>query len=239
MEARLVRPDSSHCDVLVSAAPLNNAEGELVGAVASLLDIPSANAREGESRPTARSRRTQRGRRRSHATYTTSYSRTSGALQSLRLTNLRARNSGLELDLEEELEALGRASSGLRNAMYDLGREGRPFLESVESLVELNRQLAPEREVVLTIKRFPGRAPRKDGRGTASCPARSPPNARRHSGQGRGVAEDGGRGRIGGVLDDGRGFDPSSTRAGGALGDARGSRLGGEIEIASPPGGGR
>ena len=48
MEARLVRPDSSHYDVLVSAAPLNNAEGELVGAVASLLDITERKRTEEE-----------------------------------------------------------------------------------------------------------------------------------------------------------------------------------------------
>jgi signal transduction histidine kinase len=68
----------------------------------------------------------------------------SGALQSLRLTHLRAKGSGMTLDLEEELEALGRATSGLRSAMYDLRREEeRLLVNSVESLVELNRQLTP------------------------------------------------------------------------------------------------
>jgi signal transduction histidine kinase len=41
----------------------------------------------------------------------------------LRLTHLRAKRSGTSLDLEEELGALGRESSGLRNAIYDLRRE--------------------------------------------------------------------------------------------------------------------
>ena len=39
MEARIVRPDSTHRDFLISAAPLRNTEGEIVGAVAGLLDI--------------------------------------------------------------------------------------------------------------------------------------------------------------------------------------------------------
>jgi hypothetical protein len=57
----------------------------------------------------------------------------SGALQSLRLTHLQAKKSGMSLDFEEELEALGRTSSGLRSAIYDLRHEKeRPFLESVE-----------------------------------------------------------------------------------------------------------
>jgi signal transduction histidine kinase len=56
----------------------------------------------------------------------------SGTLQSLRLTHLQAKNSGTSLDFEEELGALGRASSGLRSAIYDLRHEKeRPFLESV------------------------------------------------------------------------------------------------------------
>src|SRR5215212_1920509 len=47
----------------------------------------------------------------------------SGALQSLRLTHLQAKGSGMGLELEEELEALGRATSGLRSAIYDLRHE--------------------------------------------------------------------------------------------------------------------
>ena len=68
----------------------------------------------------------------------------SGALQSLRLTDLQSKGSGLRLDLEEELEALGRATSGLRSAIYDLRDEkDQPFVESVESLVKRNRQATP------------------------------------------------------------------------------------------------
>src|SRR5919107_1418683 len=77
----------------------------------------------------------------------------SGALQSLRLIHLRAKGSGPWLDLGEELEALGRASSGLRSAIYDLRREReRPFLESVESLVELSQRATPEREIRLLVE---------------------------------------------------------------------------------------
>ena len=57
------------------------------------------------------------------------------------------------MDLGEELGALGRATSGLRSAIYDLRREEeRPLLESVESLVELNRQATPEREIRLVVE---------------------------------------------------------------------------------------
>ena len=58
----------------------------------------------------------------------------SGALQSLRLIHLQAKNSGMDVNLAEELEALSRASSGLRSAVYDLRHEKeRSFAEAVES----------------------------------------------------------------------------------------------------------
>src|SRR5688572_28764852 len=75
----------------------------------------------------------------------------SGALQSLRLAHLRAKGSGV--DLEDEIEALGRATSGLRGALYDLRREDDlPLVKSVESLVELNLQLAPGHKIDLIIE---------------------------------------------------------------------------------------
>src|SRR5919106_5840900 len=80
----------------------------------------------------------------------------SGALQSLRLTHLQTKSSGISLDFEEELGALGRASSGLRSAIYDLRHEKeRPFLESVESLVELPQHSPHQREIRLVVEGFP------------------------------------------------------------------------------------
>src|SRR5919106_3133234 len=108
----------------------------------------------------------------------------SGALQSLRLTHLQAKGSGLGLDLEEELEALGRASSGLRSAIYDLRQERESsFAESVESLVEVNRKLTPEREIALTIgDAFRGNFPPEIGVELLRVLREVLINARRHSG---------------------------------------------------------
>jgi signal transduction histidine kinase len=166
----------------------------------------------------------------------------SGVLQSLRLTHLRSKDAGMWLDLEEELEALGRASSGLRSAIYDLRheREG-SFVGSVESLVEVNRRLTPEREVALTVG---------DGFGKAIPPEicvellrvlrEVLTNSRRHSGA-RKVdvrlwAE--GDTLVVEVTDDGRGFDPTVARGGvGLVGmRERVEGLGGEIEVKSRPG---
>src|SRR4028119_1122466 len=109
----------------------------------------------------------------------------SGALQSLRLTHLRARRSGTDLDLGEELEALGRASTGLRSAMYDLRHEDkdRPFVGSVESLVELNRQLTPGRRTGLEVEDgLPEELPREASVELLRVLQEALVNARRHSG---------------------------------------------------------
>src|ERR671913_2109017 len=188
-EARMVRSDGSHYDVLISAAPLNNADGDLVGAVAGLLDITERKRAE-EERDHLRAReietRSQREERRRIARdlHDVVLQDLSGALQSLRLTHLQARNSGLELDLEEELEALGRATSGLRSAMYDLRHEGeRPFVKSVESLVELSRQLSPERKISLVVEEgFPEGLAGELSVQLSRVLQEALTNARRHSG---------------------------------------------------------
>jgi PAS domain S-box-containing protein len=166
----------------------------------------------------------------------------SGALQSLRLTHLQAKKSETSLDFEEELEALGRASSGLRSAIYDLRHEKeRPFLESVESLVELNQQAPPEREIRLVVEKgFPVRLPGKESVELLRIVQEALANVRRHSAARNievGLRRDDEAILIE-VADDGRGFDAGSARAGIGLSAMRErvEGLGGEIEISSRPG---
>jgi two-component system, NarL family, sensor histidine kinase UhpB len=169
----------------------------------------------------------------------------SGALQSLRLTDLRAKGSGMALDLGEELAALGRATSGLRNAIYDLRYEGeRPLVKSIESLVELNRQLMPGRQVLLTIEEdFPEGLPRGVGVELLRVVQEALANARRHSGAKHvevRLRSEGDENIVAEVEDDGRGFDRLTVRAGVGLSamHERAAGLGGEIEIERRPGGG-
>ena len=244
-ETRMVRPDGGHYDFLISAAPLENADGELVGAVAGLLDITERKQAE-EERDRLRDReievRTQREERRRIARdlHDVVLQGLSGALQSLRLTHLRTRGSGL--DLEEELEALRQATSGLRSAIYDLRHEGeRPLVKSVESLVDLNRQLTPEREIALTIDEgFPEKLPGEMSVELLRVLQEAITNARRHSGA-RNVEiwlRMEGEAVLAGVRDDGTEFDPATTRAGVGLSAMRErvEALGGRIEVKSPPG---
>ncbi len=246
-EARLVRPDGSHYDVLISAAPLNNADGELVGAVAGLLDITERKRAELERdllRQQEIEARTQREERRRVARdlHDVVLQDLSGAIQSLRLTHLRARGSGKDLNLGEEIEALGRATSGLRSAMYDLRHENeRPFLKSVESLVDLNRRLMPGRETAFTVEEgFPEELPREVSVELLRVLQEALINVRRHSAAARvevGLRAEGGA-LVAAVTDDGKGFDPASTRAGVGLSAMRErvEGLGGEIEVKSRPG---
>jgi PAS domain S-box-containing protein len=166
----------------------------------------------------------------------------SGALQSLRLTDLQAKGSGMVLDLGEELEALGRASSGLRSAIYDLRREReRPFLESVESLVELNQLATPEREIRLIVEDgFSVGLRTKASIELLRILQEALANVRRHSAAT--IVEVGLRTDDQAILlevsDDGRGFDRGSARAGIGLSAMRErvEELGGEIEVSSRPG---
>jgi PAS domain S-box-containing protein len=166
----------------------------------------------------------------------------SGALQSLRLTHLRAKKSGISLDFEEELGALGRASSGLRSAIYDLRHEEeRPFLESVESLVKLNQQSPHEREISLVVEEgFPVSLPGKESVELLRILQEALANVRRHSGaknvEVRLRTDE--EAILIEVTDDGRGFDPESARTGiGLVGmRERVEGLRGKIDLRSRPG---
>jgi PAS domain S-box-containing protein len=165
----------------------------------------------------------------------------SGALQSLRLTDLQAKGSGP--DLGEELEALARATSGLRSAIYDLRNEGeQPLVKSIESLVGLNQQLMPGREVVLSVEEgLPEGLPRRMSVELLRVVQEALANARRHSGAERVEVRLRGEGDdtiVAEVRDDGRGFDRGSVRAGVGLSAMRerAAGLGGSLEIDGRPG---
>lgn len=166
----------------------------------------------------------------------------SGALQSLRLTNLQAKGSELGLNLQEEIEALGRASSGLRSAIYDLRYEKeQPFVESVESLVQLNREATPERRIMLVVEEgFSGDLSGKESVELMRVLQEALANTRRHSAamnvEVRLRTDD--DTILIEVADDGRGFDLESARAGIGLSAMRErvEALGAKIDVRSRPG---
>jgi PAS domain S-box-containing protein len=134
-----------------------------------------------------------------------------GVLQSLRLSDLQNKGSGLGLDLEEELEALGRATLALRSAVHDLrGEKEQPFLKSVESLVELNRRLAPDCKIELVVEEgFPNGLPGEVGGELLRVIREALTNARHHSGAKSVVAtlKVEGSDLVAEISDDGQGFE--------------------------------
>ncbi len=165
-----------------------------------------------------------------------------GVLQSLRLTYLRSKGSELGLDLEEELEALGRATLGLRSAVHDLrGEKERPFVKSVESLVELNRRLAPDCNIGLVVEEgFPNGLPRGEVGGELLRVIREAlTNARHHSGA-KSVAvtlKVEGSDLVAKISDDGQGFALEGTPGVGLSSmQERAAIVDGRLEIESEVG---
>jgi PAS domain S-box-containing protein len=164
-----------------------------------------------------------------------------GVLQSLRLSDLQNKGSGLGLDLEEELEALGRATLGLRNAVHDLrGEKEQPFVKSVESLVELNRRLAPDCRIELVIEEgFPNGFLGEVGVELLRVIREAFTNARYHSGAKSVVAtlKVEGSDLVAEISDDGQGFELEAAPGVGLSSmQERAAILGGKLEIESEVG---
>jgi PAS domain S-box-containing protein len=164
------------------------------------------------------------------------------ALQSLQLARARSKGAEPSTDLEQEIEALKRAASGVRGTIYDLRLEkDQPFVKAVESLVELNRQMTPERQIRLAVQEgFPQELPEKVRVELLRVIQEALANARRHSGARHvevTLSKEGDEVRVE-VLDDGRGFDPEKVRDGVGLSGMRerAATLGGELEIRSKVG---
>jgi PAS domain S-box-containing protein len=161
-----------------------------------------------------------------------------GVLQSLRLTYLQSEGARLGLDLDEELEALGRATLGLRSAIHDLRDEKeRSFVRSVESLVEQHRNLAPERQIGLVVEEgFPNDLPTEVEMELLRVIGEALTNARHHSGA-KSVAvalKEEGSDLVIEVSDDGQGFDPQAAPGVGLSSmRERAANVDGRLEIVS------
>jgi PAS domain S-box-containing protein len=165
-----------------------------------------------------------------------------GALQGMQAAQVESEKLGSGGGLEQEIAALRRAVGGLRNAIYDLRFEKeQPFVRAVESLVELNRQLTPEREIRLTVRDgFPPELSDDADVELLRVLQEALVNARRHSAARRvEVSLSRRRRRVRAeVADDGKGFDPASVREGLGISGMRerALALGGKLEIESAPG---
>jgi PAS domain S-box-containing protein len=232
-EIVIERPNGQRLTALAHANPIHDEAGKLLGAVNVLVDITGRKRAEEAMREIREAER----RRIARDLHDIVLQDLMGTLQGMQAAQV---ESGA--GLEQEIAALRRAVGSLRTAIYDLRLEKeQPFVRAVESLVELNRQLTPEREIRLVVREgFPPELPDGADVGLLRVLQEALVNARRHSAA-RGVevilsAER--RGVRAEVADDGRGFDPASVREGLGISGMRerASALGGRLEIESEPG---
>ena len=233
-EIRIRRGDGKTTWTSVNARAVRDEGGELVGFEGFVKDV-TAQKRAEEQLAEIREAERRRIARELHdivlqdLTY---------ALQSLQVTARMPEGPDRDGEAAHQVEALKRSVAGIRNAIYDLrleGSEGPPLVRSLESIVDLSRQLAPGCAFELRVEEgFPN-----DLRGpfaveVARVVQEALANVRRHSGA-RSAAvrlEFSGGEILAEVVDDGRGLDPDTPAGMGLTGmRERAAALGGEVEI--------
>ena len=161
------------------------------------------------------------------------------ALQSLRVVSKMPEGVDREAEAVRQVEALERSVAGIRDAIYDLRLEGageQTLLRSLESMVELSRQLAPACSFELSaggdfLASLRGPLAVEVARVVQEALA----NVRRHSAARR-VTVSLGRERVE-VRDDGRGFGSETPAGMGLTGmRERAQSLGGQLEVEAEPG---
>src|SRR5215213_5893407 len=175
-EIVIERPDGQRVTALAHANPIHDESGNLLGAVNVLVDVTDRKRAE-EALYEIREAERRRIARDLHDVVLQDLSAT---LQSLQAAQVESK--GVELD--QEVETLSKAVQGLRNAVYNLrGEDRQSLLRTVESLLELNRQLAPGCEMSLNVgDGFPSELPETVKLELARIIQEALANARRHSG---------------------------------------------------------
>jgi PAS domain S-box-containing protein len=238
-EIQMYRKDGSVMWASVSARAARDASGEVAGYEGFVEDITRRKRAEEALREIREAER----RRIARDLHDEAMQDLAFVLQSLQLAQLTSEDRETNGGLKQEIAALRRTVAGLRNAVYDLrlGSENRSFLRSLESLVELNRQIAPERELELAVEDgFPSEFAGEARIELLRIIQEALVNVRRHSGASHARVTLGGEGGEvwAEIADNGQGFDPGKGGAGVGLTGMheRASAIGGELEIKSEPG---
>jgi len=161
----------------------------------------------------------------------------------MQLTRLNAEGTGLEEELQKQINAIQGAVQGLRAAVNDLRLEeerDRPFPELIESLVQRNRAMARGYEIGLEMKEgLPKTSLGNTGTEVLRVIQEALTNARRHSGARsvRVMLRPEQDGLVIEISDDGRGFEPETTPGVGLKSmRERAAALGSKLEVRSEVG---
>src|ERR687893_808278 len=167
------------------------------------------------------------------------------ALQSMQVMPMMPEGADRDAEAGRQVEALQRSVAGIRDAIYDLRLEGageQTLSRSLESIVELSRQLSPGCAFELSVgEDFPkgGRGPRAVE--VARVVQEALANVRRHSGAEHASVRLLVRGdeALVEVRDDGRGLAPGTAAGMGLTGmRERAASLGAELEVEGSAGSG-
>ena len=240
-EMRVRRGDGKTAWTSVNARAVRDEEGRIVGYEGFVKDITEQKQAEealGEIREAER-------RRIARELHDVVLQDLTYALQSLRISPRMPEGADRDAEAGRQVEALQRSVSGIRDAIYDLRLEGageQTLARSLESIVELSRQLSPGCAFGLTFgEGFP-----RDGRGplaveVARVVQEALANVRRHSGAEHASVRLLVRGdeALVEILDDGRGFAPGTAAGMGLTGmRERAASLDGELEVEGSAGSG-
>ncbi|MDQ3912121.1 MAG: PAS domain S-box protein [Actinomycetota bacterium] len=238
-----VSKDGRYLNISLSVSPIRDPLGNVVGASTIARDVTERKWVQEQMRAV---REAERGRlaRELHDEALQDLTFALAEAQSLQIIS---KDTELDRRLEGVVEALKRAGQGLRGAIYDLRLEEnreRTLVEMFESLIELNRRLSPEREILFEVEKgFPSNPLRdEDSTELVRILQEALANARRHS-EARhirvSVGTSGGR-LWTEVEDDGQGFNPTEASTIGGFGIKgmyeRARVLGGDLKIESEPG---
>ena len=241
-EIQAHRKDGGVVWVSVSARAVRDTKGEIVGYEGTVEDITERKQAERALREIREAER----RRIARELHDGVLQDLTYALQSLQvMRRMPASEPHRSEETERQIEALKRAVGGLRDAIYELRLESaqeQTLARTLASIVELNRQMTPERAFELVVEEgFPASTSGPASLEVARVVQEALANVRRHSGARRatvtlGMA--GGEARVV-VEDDGRGLEPGEPAGMGLTGmRERAHALGGELEVEGERGAG-